>query len=130
MPLTHARNVMGPVRPVPDPRPSALLVQITNSRLMAHVSQAVLPTPSVLLVFVSPVTPTAPRVPVERSTNAPAARPIDRSLQTVVVSPPAPRINSSTRRLLPARAAIPVVQVAPVPDPARASPVVTRTTRC
>ena len=129
-PTTHARNVLRPVRPAPDPQTSASLAQITNSRPMARVSQAVLPTPSVLPGFVSPVTPTALRAPVERSTNAQAVHPIGQSSQTDVVSPPAPRINSSTKRLLLARPAIPVVRVAPVLDPARASPVETRTTRC
>lgn len=103
---------------------------IADSRPLARASQVVLPTPSVPPVSASPVIPTVPHVPAERSTNALVVHPIGQSSQADVVSPPAPRINISTKRLPPVKLAIPAVQVAPVPDPAPASPAEIQTTRC
>ena len=105
-------------------------MRITSSHPLVHALQAVLPTLSAPPVSVSPVTPTAPRVLAERSTNVLVVHPIGRSSQTDVASLPVLRINFSTRRLLPVKPAIPVVQVAPVLEPAPVSPVETRITRC
>lgn len=125
----HAMPAIRLVRPVPGPQLSASLVPITSSRHRARASRVVLPTLSAPLVLASPVTPTVPHVLAEASTSAPAAHLIDRSSPTDVVSPLAPRISFSTRRLLLVKPAIPAVQVAQALGQAPASLVGIRT-RC
>ncbi|KAL0957970.1 hypothetical protein HGRIS_000147 [Hohenbuehelia grisea] len=108
--------------PAPVHPTSALPVPITNSHSMANASPPVLPAHFPRPPPASPATPTAPPAPAVPSTNAPVAHPLARSSPTTVVSPRAPRHNSSTPPHRHASPATPVAPAVPAPAPQRVSP--------